>query len=142
MVQTGKTFRDAAEEWLAYCENVRDCKPSTMRDYRNMVRVLDREFGDRKIETITSEDIELWVERLRRLQPDPAEVPRLPRLDLQAGDEGLRPAAQPRRRRRATAGAPRGEDRRAAPRGGPGARRAAEEGRHRSRRHIRSGQGG
>jgi integrase len=32
-----------------------------MRDYRNMVRVLDRDFGDRKIESITSEEIELWV---------------------------------------------------------------------------------
>ena len=61
MVQTGKTFRDAAQEWLAYCENVRDCKASTLRDYRNMVRVLVREFGDRKVEAITSEDIELWV---------------------------------------------------------------------------------
>ncbi len=41
MVQTGKTFSDASADWLAYCENVRDCKPSTMRDYNNMVRVLD-----------------------------------------------------------------------------------------------------
>ncbi|HEX2393294.1 MAG TPA: hypothetical protein VHI77_10290, partial [Solirubrobacterales bacterium] len=47
MVQTGKTFRDAAEEWLSYCENVRDCKPSTLRDYTNMLRVLNRQFGDR-----------------------------------------------------------------------------------------------
>jgi integrase len=61
MVKTGKTFADATKEWLAYCENVRDCKPSTMRDYRNMVRVLDREFGKRKIETITTEDIDLWI---------------------------------------------------------------------------------
>jgi integrase len=61
MVKTGKTFADAAAEWLAYCENVRDCKPSTMRDYRNMVRVLDREFGKRKIEAITTEDIDLWI---------------------------------------------------------------------------------
>jgi integrase len=61
MVKTGKTFADATAEWLAYCENVRDCKPSTMRDYRNMVRVLDREFGRRKIESITTEDIDLWV---------------------------------------------------------------------------------
>ncbi len=61
MVKTGKTFADATAEWLAYCENVRDCKPSTMRDYRNMVRVLDREFGKRKIETITMEDIDLWI---------------------------------------------------------------------------------
>ncbi|HEY5053281.1 MAG TPA: hypothetical protein VII45_07725, partial [Solirubrobacterales bacterium] len=63
MAQTGKTFRDAAEDWLAYCENVRDCKTSTMADYRNMVRVLTRDFGDRKIEAITSEDIDLWVSR-------------------------------------------------------------------------------
>lgn len=45
MVRTGKRFAGFAEEWLAYCEGVRDCKPSTLRDYRNMVRVLDREFG-------------------------------------------------------------------------------------------------
>jgi integrase len=61
LVQTGKTFADAADEWLAYSENVRDCKPSTMRDYRNMARVLVREFGSRKIETITTQDIDLWV---------------------------------------------------------------------------------
>lgn len=61
IVKTGKTFADAAEEWLSYCENVRDCKPSTMRDYRNMVRVLVREFGKRKVESITAEDIDLWI---------------------------------------------------------------------------------
>jgi integrase len=61
LVQTGKTFADATDEWLAYSENVRDCKPSTMRDYRNMVRVLVREFGTRKIETITTQDIDLWI---------------------------------------------------------------------------------
>lgn len=61
IVKTGKTFTDASAEWLAYCENVRDCKPSTLRDYRNMVRVLDREFGERKVETITTEDIDLWI---------------------------------------------------------------------------------
>jgi integrase len=61
MVQTGRTFHAAAEEWLDYCEKVRDCKASTLRDYRNMVRVLDREFGDRKIEAITVEEIELWI---------------------------------------------------------------------------------
>jgi integrase len=61
LVRTGRTFRDVAEEWLDYCEKVRDCKASTLRDYRNMVRVLDREFGDRKIEAITPEEIELWI---------------------------------------------------------------------------------
>lgn len=63
MVRTGKTFRDASADWLIYCENVRDCKGSTMADYGNMVRVLNRDFGDRKVEAITSEDIELWVSR-------------------------------------------------------------------------------
>jgi integrase len=61
LVQTGKTFADATEEWLAYSENVRDCKPSTLRDYRNMARVLIREFGKRKIEAITTQDIDLWI---------------------------------------------------------------------------------
>jgi len=61
LVQTGKSFADAADEWLAYSENVRDCKPSTMRDYRNMARVLVREFGSRKIEAITTQDIDLWI---------------------------------------------------------------------------------
>ena len=105
LVQTGKIFREASAEWLAYCENVRDCKASTLNDYRNMVRVLDRDFGDRKIETITERDIETWVSSYPGLEPDAAEVPRLPRLDLQAGDEGLWPAAQPGRAGGATAGA-------------------------------------
>lgn len=61
MVKTGKTFRDGTEEWLAYCENVRDCKATTLNDYRTMVAVLDREFGSRKIESITSQEIERWI---------------------------------------------------------------------------------
>jgi hypothetical protein len=61
LVQTGKTFADATEEWLAYSENVRDCKPSTLRDYRNMARVLVREFGKRRIEAITTQDIDFWI---------------------------------------------------------------------------------
>lgn len=61
MVKTGKTFREAGDEWLSYCEKVRDCKPSTLRDYRNMLRVLSRQFGSRKIEAITSQEIEIWI---------------------------------------------------------------------------------
>ena len=60
-VRTGTTFAEAAEEWLVYCEHVRDCKASTLQDYRNGVRVLNRDFGSRRIEEITPEDIELWV---------------------------------------------------------------------------------
>ena len=58
------TFAGAAEEWLAYCEEVRDCKPSTLRDYGNMVRVLNRRFGQRRLETICAEEIETWVRGL------------------------------------------------------------------------------
>ncbi|HEY2714935.1 MAG TPA: site-specific integrase [Solirubrobacterales bacterium] len=61
MVKTGKTFRDATEEWLAYCANVRDCKATTLNDYRTMVAVLNREFGGRRIESITSPEIERWI---------------------------------------------------------------------------------
>lgn len=60
-MQTGKTFREASAEWLAYCENVRDCKTTTLRDYTALAAVLDRQFGDRKIETITERDIETWI---------------------------------------------------------------------------------
>lgn len=61
MLKTGKTFRDATEEWLAYCENVRDCKATTLSDYRAMATVLNREFGKRKVESITSQEIESWI---------------------------------------------------------------------------------
>jgi integrase len=60
-VRTGKRFTEASEEWLSYSENVRDCKASTMTDYRAMVAVLDRQFGSKTVESITSEEIELWV---------------------------------------------------------------------------------
>ncbi len=63
LVRTGKTFREASEEWLTYCEHVRDVKSSTLRDYRNMVRVLNRELGNRKIEEISSAEIESWIAR-------------------------------------------------------------------------------
>ena len=63
MVQTGATFADAAAEWLRYSEQERACKPTTMTDYRNMVRVLSRTFGDEPIERITAESIELWKGR-------------------------------------------------------------------------------
>ena len=61
LARIGKTFRQATEDWLAYCEQVRDVKPSTLRDYRNMVRVLNREFGERRIEEITTPEIEMWI---------------------------------------------------------------------------------
>ena len=61
MTRTGKSFREGAEEWLSYCENIRDCKATTLNDYRTMVGVLNRKFGSRKIESITSHEIERWI---------------------------------------------------------------------------------
>ncbi len=54
----GTTFADASAEWLRYVEHDRDVKPSTLSDYRHMVRRLDRELGDARIELITTERIE------------------------------------------------------------------------------------
>ena len=61
MVRTGATFEDAAEEFMRYCEHDRDLKPSTIRGYRSVVDAyLVPEFGDRRLETITSAEVEAW----------------------------------------------------------------------------------
>jgi hypothetical protein len=39
MLKTGATFADAADEYLSWLERDRERKPSTMRDYRSIVRV-------------------------------------------------------------------------------------------------------
>lgn len=53
-------FADASAEWLRYVQHDRDVKPSTLSDYRHMVKRLDRAFGDVQIERIAVEDIERW----------------------------------------------------------------------------------
>jgi integrase len=60
MVRTGVTFAQAAEEWLRYVEQERACKPSTVKDYRMMSRVLGETFGDQQIEDVTTEVLERW----------------------------------------------------------------------------------
>jgi integrase len=66
MVRTGTTFSHAAEEWLRYVEQERACKPSTVKDYRNMARVLGATFGGELIEDITTEAIERWKAEFTR----------------------------------------------------------------------------
>ena len=61
MVRTGATFADAAAEWLRYVEHERACKPSTLEDYRQMVRTLNGTFGSRPVESITRQDLERWT---------------------------------------------------------------------------------
>jgi len=61
LVRTGETFADAAAEFLRYAEHDRAIKPSTLVDYRSIVNGrLVRAFGDRRLEDITSGDVEAW----------------------------------------------------------------------------------
>ena len=61
MVRTGATFADAAAEFLRYAADERDCKPSTLRDYRSIVEAhLVPRFGAERIEDITPTMIEEW----------------------------------------------------------------------------------
>jgi len=60
MVRTGATFADAAAEWLRYVEHERACKPRTVEDYSMMVRILNRSFGEVRLEEFTPEGIEQW----------------------------------------------------------------------------------
>jgi hypothetical protein len=62
MVRTGVTFEQAAAEWLRYAEHERYVKPSTLGDYRMMVRVLNRSLGHLRLEDITIETLERWRE--------------------------------------------------------------------------------
>lgn len=61
LVRTGATVADAAAEWLRYVEQDRDCRPSTLRDYRSIleVHVLPR-LGELKLEDLTPAVIEEW----------------------------------------------------------------------------------
>jgi len=71
LVKTGATFADAAAEWLRYVEQDRDCKPSTLSDYRSVLRAhLLPAFGEIPLEEITVRKVEEW-----RAQMSPAGRP-------------------------------------------------------------------
>jgi hypothetical protein len=55
------TFAEAAAEYLRFSEEDRGCKPSTVRNYRNAIRVhLLPVFGEIALEVITVQEIEPW----------------------------------------------------------------------------------
>jgi len=59
--RSGATFADAAAEYLRFSEEDRGCKPSTVRNYRNAIRVhLLPVFGEMALEDITVQEIERW----------------------------------------------------------------------------------
>ncbi len=64
--RTGKTFGDAREEWLRYCDEDRDLEDSTLRDYRNTSRgALTEEFGDdTPVEAIGEDRIESYRSKM------------------------------------------------------------------------------
>jgi integrase len=62
----GKTFGDAAAEWLAHSEGVRGVAPTTLAGYRVMVRVLQEEEwpGTLQLRRIVTRRVEQYQERL------------------------------------------------------------------------------
>src|SRR3954469_10759610 len=61
MVRTGVTFADACDEYLRYVEFDLDRKPSTVIDYRSIIRAhLLPAFGTLRLEDLTTERIEAW----------------------------------------------------------------------------------
>ena len=64
----GSSSREAAEEWLRFIREDRERKPSTLVDYQSALRAhLLPAFGDRELESITPEEIELWRRGLKGL---------------------------------------------------------------------------
>jgi len=74
-------FEDAAADWLRYLENVDGAKPSTLSDYRYMLGAADAPvrkrgrvkgrhvmatFGGRKLSSITTLEVDRFLERLVR----------------------------------------------------------------------------
>src|SRR4051794_11782158 len=70
MVRTGRTFADAAEEYLRYMADDRQRKPSTVRDARSVIRNhLLPPFGSRRLEDITEQQVERWARGLGAERP-------------------------------------------------------------------------
>jgi len=66
MVRTGVSFADACSEYLRYVEHDLDRKPSTLADYRSVIRAhLLPAFGSLRVEDVTAERIEAWKGTLR-----------------------------------------------------------------------------
>jgi integrase len=62
------TFAEAAEEWMRFIEQDRERKPSTIRDYRSVLKAhLLPVFGERQLESITVDEIEAWRRSLTGL---------------------------------------------------------------------------
>lgn len=69
--RTGVTFADVAEAWFERGRFERDWSASTQVDYRSVLDAhLLRAFGDRRIESITSEQLQAWRDKFARETAD------------------------------------------------------------------------
>ncbi len=67
--RTANSFGHIAEEWFERGRYERDWSPSTQRDYRSVLDAhLLPEFGSRRVESITAEQVERWRSALSRDQ--------------------------------------------------------------------------
>jgi integrase len=65
--RTGVTFADIADEWFERGKFESDWSASTQVDYRSVLKAhLLPEFGNKRIETISSEQIERWRNRIAK----------------------------------------------------------------------------
>jgi len=65
MTRTGATVSDAIEEWLRYTEQERGVRATTVREYRSSAyKHLVPAFGDRNLEAVTTDSVEIWKSRL------------------------------------------------------------------------------
>src|SRR4051794_27425508 len=70
MVRTGRTFANAADEYLRDLAEDRQRKPSTVRDAESVIRNhLLPPFGTRRLEDITEDEVERWAGRLGAYRP-------------------------------------------------------------------------
>jgi hypothetical protein len=70
LVRTGRTFAEAAEEYLRYLADDRQRKPSTLRDARPVIRNHPLPpFGARRLEDITEQEVDRWARRLGADRP-------------------------------------------------------------------------
>lgn len=63
--RSGKTFADAREEWLRYCEEDRGLEETTLADYRRVGAALTEEFGvDTPVEQIDEDRIDAYRSKM------------------------------------------------------------------------------
>lgn len=75
--RTGVTFADVAEDWYERGKFERDWSASTRVDYRSVLDAhLLKAFGSRRIESITSEQIEKWRDKFAKETDDDGEPKR------------------------------------------------------------------